>query len=96
MCGPETWGEVTITLKEGHPVLIRTTTQERVEDNPCGSSKLCRREKTQDSFLFADDSQNHTVREYSPYRNLSGVSVRFPKCLKRLINCRSQVTNPRG
>jgi len=28
------WGEITITLKEGKPVLIRQMIQHKIEDNP--------------------------------------------------------------
>ena len=34
----KTWGEVTITLKEGNPVVIRTTIQEKVEDYPANAT----------------------------------------------------------
>ncbi len=35
----KTWGEVTVTLKDGFPVLIRTTSQEKVEDSPASDAK---------------------------------------------------------
>jgi len=35
----KTWGEVTVTLKDGYPVLVRTTTQEKIEDYPASDNK---------------------------------------------------------
>ena len=35
----KTWGEVTVTLKDGYPVVIRTTSQEKVEDYPASDAK---------------------------------------------------------
>ncbi len=34
------WGEVTVTLKDGYPVLIRTTSQEKIEDYPASDTKF--------------------------------------------------------
>lgn len=36
----KTWGEVTVTLKDGNPVVIRTTTQEKVEDYPASDKNF--------------------------------------------------------
>ena len=33
------WGEVTIQIKDGHAILIRTTSQEKVEDYPASDAK---------------------------------------------------------
>jgi hypothetical protein len=33
------WGEVTITFKDGYPILIKTTTQEKAEDIPARDNK---------------------------------------------------------
>jgi hypothetical protein len=35
----KTWGEITVTLKDGLPVLIRTTSQEKAEDYPASDTK---------------------------------------------------------
>jgi len=34
-----TWGEITITLKEGKPVLIRQMIQHKTEDNPANDQQ---------------------------------------------------------
>ena len=34
-----TWGEITITLKEGKPVLIRQMIQHKIEDNPANDQQ---------------------------------------------------------
>jgi len=36
------WGELTITFKDGSPVLLRTTSQEKVEDYPASDIKSFR------------------------------------------------------
>jgi len=33
------WGEITIVLKDGKPVLLRKTTQEKVEETPADEIK---------------------------------------------------------
>jgi hypothetical protein len=32
------WGEITIVLKDGKPVLLRQTTQEKVEEEPANEN----------------------------------------------------------
>jgi hypothetical protein len=34
-----TWGEIIITLKDGKPILLKQTIQEKVEDYPANENK---------------------------------------------------------
>ena len=34
-----TWGEIVITLKDGKPILLKQTTQEKVEDYPANDNR---------------------------------------------------------
>ena len=34
------WGEITIQIKDGYPILIKTTNQEKVEEHPASDKSF--------------------------------------------------------